>query len=277
MNCRRALGRVFILIVCAFTLAGCLKDGPGNLDEEKDPHYLEGLSKQNTMDFPGAAEAFQRALEANPHSASAHKKLGLLYCQQLNEPDAAIYHFRKLLQLRPNDPHADTIKQFIISCQQELARGVSIGPLTKQTQDELNRLTVENDGLKKQVEFLRTQLAQRPPPVTNQTPAQAAPVARPQTAVAPPASNSILTKPITPLPPSRTEREESQAAKTSPRNNTTSTRTTPASKTHRIRAGDTLRSIAPRYGVTVAQLTAANPGIDPRRLVVGQEIKIPAR
>ncbi|UCG85574.1 MAG: transglycosylase SLT domain-containing protein [Gemmatimonadota bacterium] len=44
---------------------------------------------------------------------------------------------------------------------------------------------------------------------------------------------------------------------------------------HKIRRGETLSIIGNRYGVTVRQLLASNPGIDPRRLGVGQRLVIP--
>lgn len=42
-----------------------------------------------------------------------------------------------------------------------------------------------------------------------------------------------------------------------------------------IQPGDTFFLIGQRFGVTVAALMAANPGVDPNRLVVGQRICIP--
>ncbi|MGI6527321.1 MAG: LysM peptidoglycan-binding domain-containing protein [Caldicoprobacterales bacterium] len=42
-----------------------------------------------------------------------------------------------------------------------------------------------------------------------------------------------------------------------------------------IRAGDTLFSLAVRFNTTVAAIMAANPGIDPNRLQIGQRICIP--
>ncbi|NLM36517.1 MAG: LysM peptidoglycan-binding domain-containing protein [Firmicutes bacterium] len=44
-----------------------------------------------------------------------------------------------------------------------------------------------------------------------------------------------------------------------------------------IRSGDTFFSIARRFGTTVAALQAANPGVDPNRLQIGQQICVPAR
>lgn len=50
----------------------------------------------------------------------------------------------------------------------------------------------------------------------------------------------------------------------------------PGGFSYTIRAGDTFFSIARRFGTTVAALQAANPGVDPNRLQVGQQICVPA-
>lgn len=44
-----------------------------------------------------------------------------------------------------------------------------------------------------------------------------------------------------------------------------------------IAPGDTLFNLARRFGTTVQELLRVNPGIDPNRLVVGQEICVPTR
>ncbi len=44
---------------------------------------------------------------------------------------------------------------------------------------------------------------------------------------------------------------------------------------HRVRRGETLAGIAARYGYSVRALRAANPGIRPRRLRIGQELRLP--
>ena len=44
---------------------------------------------------------------------------------------------------------------------------------------------------------------------------------------------------------------------------------------HRVASGETLSHIAERYGVRVSQLSAANPGVSPRRLQIGQRLIVP--
>jgi LysM repeat protein len=45
-------------------------------------------------------------------------------------------------------------------------------------------------------------------------------------------------------------------------------------KTYTIKANDTLSGIADRFGLTVEELEALNPDLDPQGLVAGQKIKL---
>jgi LysM repeat protein len=56
---------------------------------------------------------------------------------------------------------------------------------------------------------------------------------------------------------------------------TAPTTTSPAARRfYRIRPGDTLAAIAPRFGLTEAELVALNPGIEPTALRIGQRIRV---
>ena len=58
--------------------------------------------------------------------------------------------------------------------------------------------------------------------------------------------------------------------------NMTNTRTCPSgSFSYTIRSGDTLYLLAIRYNTTVEAIMAANPGINPNNLQIGQVICIP--
>jgi LysM repeat protein len=51
----------------------------------------------------------------------------------------------------------------------------------------------------------------------------------------------------------------------------------PGGRTHKVQSGDTFYSIASRHGISVAALERANPGVDSRRLRIGQTVNLPAR
>ena len=78
------------LAALALALAGggCLPSGSNPLEEQREPHFLAGKSRVNSMDYEGAAEAFEKALEVNPRSAAAHFELGLL-CENNRQDFAA--------------------------------------------------------------------------------------------------------------------------------------------------------------------------------------------
>ena len=89
---------LFVSLVIA-ALSGC---APSDQDEQKEPHYVLGISRVNAMDYQGAVEAFEESLEVNPHSAAAHYQLGMLFENQESDPAAAIFHYQQYLKFDPN-------------------------------------------------------------------------------------------------------------------------------------------------------------------------------
>jgi len=59
-----------------------------------------------------------------------------------------------------------------------------------------------------------------------------------------------------------------------PDTTTTAGTTTSKKKIYRVKAGDTLESIAAKFDTTVDDLLALNPGIDPLALSPGQKIRV---
>ena len=103
---------------------GCSPTGQGQLEDEKEPHFSLGKSRINQMDYHGAVEAFQQALEANPRSAAAHFQLACLFDTKESDPAAAIYHYQQYLKFDSNARNAEVIRQRIESCKQQLAANV---------------------------------------------------------------------------------------------------------------------------------------------------------
>jgi len=77
-------------------------------------------------------------------------------------------------------------------------------------------------------------------------------------------SGSTTTSPLTGLV------TESRPATTA----RTTTRAKPARRFYTIQSGDTLETVAAKFGTTVDEIVALNPGIDPHALTVGQKVRV---
>jgi tetratricopeptide (TPR) repeat protein len=242
------------VLLCA-GLSGCLPSGRSQSEEENEPHYLQGKNCISSMDYKGAIEEFEKALEVNPHSAAAHFQLGWLYEEKAPDPAMAIYHWEQFLKLRPDYGNAEIIRQHITNCKQDLAKSVLPLPIAPGLEHRFEQLADENNRLRQELEKWRVYASQlqagtnRPAPPPE--PAQAAPIA---SAAQPPAAGLAPTA----------------AAPARP------TADSGAARAYVVRTGDTPYSIARKNGVKLDALLAANPGLDPRRLRVGQSLNLPA-
>ena len=54
----------------------------------------------------------------------------------------------------------------------------------------------------------------------------------------------------------------------------TTATTTPGAVYYTVQEGDTLGSIATKYGTSVDELTTLNPGVDPNAMHIGQRIRV---
>lgn len=268
--------RWIFLIVC-LGLSGCSPTSENVADEQADANFIAGRNRRNNLDFPGAIEGFEKALENNPRSASAHFEIGLIYYQNLVDYAAAVYHFRKFLQLRPSDAHADTVRQFINVSIQELARSVSLGPVSIEVQKQLNRLADENWKLKQQVDLLHKALtlatnrtatpSMIAPGATNQPAPAIAPIEKPAPKSTPPSNASPNAGAKISGSSTRTKTRDEQSAPSAK---------APTGRTHLVRTGESAEGIARRYGIRFSSLLVANPQLDPKRMKPGQVLKIPA-
>src|SRR6266446_3340333 len=82
---------------------------------------------------------------------------------------AAIYHFERFLELRPRSDYAEVVTQRIVACKQELARTISLGPVTQSLQREFEQLAEDNKRLHEEIERWRAYAARlqtltNPPP-----------------------------------------------------------------------------------------------------------------
>jgi LysM repeat protein len=245
----------------AILLSGCLPSDQNQSEEEKEPHFVLGKGRINAMDYQGAVQAFEESLEANPHSAAAHFELGWLYDEKESDPAAAIYHYRQYLKLSPNAGNAEVIRQRIESCKQQLAADVLPLPSTPAAQKQINQLIEQNQQLQDEVNKWRAWYASQ---TAGKNPSSPAPNSGTTPGAANPASTSPASDASTP------------AGRQGERASAGSTASRPAARTHKVAAGETAVRIARQYGISLDALLAANPGLEPRRMRVGQILNIPA-
>ncbi len=256
------LGAVWLAV------AGCTPSNSSQLDEERESHFLAGKSRVNTLDFQGAIECFEKALEVNPHSAAAHLELGCIYEQREIDPAAAIYHYQRYITLRTNAGNEDTIKRHIMSCKQELARTVSLGPISQGLQRDFEKLLEENKKLQEELQKLKQARAEATPaPVTAVIPAPPAPTTR--------STPSISS--VAPSGASSTSRQQTLVASTPTSTRITASNSGSSARSYTIKSGDTPSSVAKKYNIRVESLMAANPGLDPRKMRVGQTVNLPVQ
>ena len=50
---------------CCLLVSGCFQDSESQLDERKEPNFISGMNLISAMDYQGAIDAFEKALEVN--------------------------------------------------------------------------------------------------------------------------------------------------------------------------------------------------------------------
>jgi LysM repeat protein len=284
---------ILISVFCCF-FSGCLPVSDTPADDEKDPNVIEGRKMENMMDWKGAVEAYERAIQANPRNATAHFNVAVLYDQRMHNPLAAAYHYQTHLELRPNSGYTEAIKPRLIGCKMEIAKTVTFGVVNEQVHRDLAKLTNDLAVARQQNDALRAQLAAKPTVVTNYlkyfvtnwvyVTNALSPSARPVTNTAIAQTQRAATNTtarVTPLPPMQTN----AVGRTEPRtvsggsqaSRYAQSRLPAATRTYVVRAGETMAEVARRNGVSLQKLMAANSSIDPKRMKPGQTLNIPSQ
>jgi LysM repeat protein len=257
------LRRALLIPLLAAVFCSCDTPKGTEVDEQKNPHFIEGKERTKARDTKGAIEAFQRALDANPNSALAHFELGMLY-EKFDEQNEwryvlALYHYYRAYELRPNAYPADNAKVRIQACRQELAKTESVAPIYPAMQRDLERLKEENLQLRKQVDYLQSQMLARSN-ASNETAS---------------ANTHTLSTTRDVADASRTTRETAPVG-----DHTTASASNSGSanvRKHTVREKETLAAIARSYHVRLDSLRAVNPSVDPKRLRPGQTLNVPAQ
>lgn len=289
----RVTHRLGVVACLAVLLTGCYPPERSTA-EESHPLIETAVARKSTSPRE-AAKLLDQALAENPRLARAHWELGLICLNNTSNYAAAVYHFQKVLELRPDWPHASTTRQLISNAKLELVKEGVEAPTLPSVQrqmdrlvGELHRLTEQNTNLATRVQYLsgvtqqlaaeNLNLHQRLLAL-NQT---APPTVSPLPSASPPSDSASLTTRQGFAPRAPRPGGSPSAASLSPRSGVPTTgpaRPLPASaaRTYTVQRGETGFAIARRHGLSVRDLVAANPGLDPARLKAGQRLNLAAR
>ncbi len=269
MTIRRHRSLAALFLVLALVSAGCVRTAEGPREEQRNVFFLTGKERVQAMDYQGAAEAFERALQDDPRSVLTHFELGVLYETHLADYPAALYHYNKVLKIRPNGYPADTIRYRIPACRQELVKADSLAVLNPSALREMEKLREENQELRRQIGELKSAATRTPSGPTPVAPAPGAgggPGTSTLVPVGGPSAGRLSTSNMPGANPGGTV---SPPGARSPE--------TPAGmRSHTLRPKETIASLSRQYNVRIPAILAANRGLDPKRLKVGQTVLIPA-
>lgn len=255
---------LFALLAIPLLFPGCGGDGSLNTaPETEERNYQRAQRLLREGRDAEALSAFLRVTERRPDAAESHLEAGRLYARHIGDPIAAIYHYRKYLELKPDSTQAERVNQLIDTARKEFARQLPGQPFRNDI-DRLDLLEIlegvraENQKLKNELAATRQRLA-RYESVQVQAPATTGST-----------SSSPRPQPTT----TQTGTATTGQAASSP----DSTRSTV--QVYTVQNGDTLSSISTRfYGHPrrFLEIYEANRDVmsGPHSLRVGQQLKIP--
>lgn len=255
---------IWVSAAAGLALAACQQVDKKLLAEDQtNPQFQAATKALGDRNFAGAAEAYEKALDANPQNATAHYELGQLYGDRLGNPIRAMYHYQVYLELRPAAENHATVEQLLTAQKTAFAATVTGAPPPS---DELAQLQQQNTDLRQKLDEALAKLSQTAAaaPAPAAAPASEAPAADAAAPAAAPAQAATATT------TSVIEEVASAPAATA----------APGSRTHTIEKGDNLWKISKKYYSGnimegIEKIKAANPDLNPQNLKIGTEIVIP--
>lgn len=137
--------------------AGGCDFGRGEVVKEtSEPHFLRGQEELRRGNISEALGAFLKVSEKRRDAPESHFELGRIYLEHMNDPNTAIYHFKKYLELKPNSQSSPMVRQMIETAQKKFAASLPESPFENnirriELEEILQKLQKENLELKQKL------------------------------------------------------------------------------------------------------------------------------
>ena len=247
--------KISSLTILLFALVGAfsfLCSGCGSSDlpgiEENDSSYDRGRAHLRQGNEEEALDEFLSVTRRILQSPQSHIEVGrlLMKLESRRDPVAAIYHYRRFLQLSPESKEAATVEQLIVTAEREIIRKLPGEPYVEHL--EALGLREENNRLKRELSDMRVRLG---------LPLETTDTVQSPSASTPSASPAVPLVPAKPPEPS-------------------------VPRTHVVQQGDSLYAISRKFYGDSAHIDLifnANRDvlINKRSLKIGQKLRIPPR
>ena len=271
-------------LAALFFVAGCERADSSPFSAEIDePNYRRGKDLLRQGRNQEALAAFLKVVEKRGDGApESHLEVGILYQKHIKDPIAAIYHYRKFRELRPNTQQAELVRQQIDLATREFARTLPAQPLENSMErldllDKFDQLQRENTQLKEQLIAAKTLTINTPraPAAVNPDDSPIAPALTPDEGAPAPAVVNVSSQSSVPT----VSLNRTGAQTPAPRPSTPAVIT--SGRKHDVAKGDTLFSLAQRYYNNKSRwrdIYAANRdqlSSEKAPLHIGMQLKIP--
>lgn len=116
-----------LAVLCLALAAGCGR-GADERREARDRYLRRAAAAKQAQDVDGAIALCEKALERRPRLALAHRELGLMLDNYRQDYVAALYHYRRYLELRPDSPNRADVEALIQHCRLSFAAQIAESP-----------------------------------------------------------------------------------------------------------------------------------------------------
>ncbi len=147
--------------MCRVLLLATVTGLAGGCDQLFDQKGEEALNmareKEKEGDYQAAIQWYEASLDGTVKTAEAHYSMALIFDDKLNNPVAALDHFKRYIELSPNGEHAGDAKSFAEQDAFKLVNMLSNGNFMPQ--QDAARLKNQNFELQKELTDARKEIS----------------------------------------------------------------------------------------------------------------------